>query len=406
MKIKLDYGYMKKIKYVTLCFVILYLIYLFISHFTLVYANVRHAFSFFVKITSPFLWGMVIAYMLNPMSESFEKLFGRIRILKSRSQVYEIKRKRIIRGVSITLSIMVVVSVVVFAVYSAYVMINGSFKNFKINSFFETTTAYLNSYSDELKNIDQKLLKLNISSNVLDYINTTINGITTDFQGVVSGIAGKIATIGRYIVDISFGFVFAVSFMMNREFFGRILDNGFKLIVTKEEYRKSSKGLLQEIDQLFMNFIRGQLIDLGLVSTITIIALVIVKFKFAFLVGLFSGIANIIPYLGTWLGIIPAMIIGLVNGGWQEALFVGIYIVVIQQVYYVLISPRVQGKSIGMHPVFILLSVFVFGNIFGLIGIVLAIPFGGMVQIFILRWAKKRAQAKGISLTRETPDKL
>lgn len=397
MKIKLDHGYMKRIKYVTLGFVIIYVIYLVITNIGDVISGASSAFSFTVKVLSPFLWGLAIAYLLNPLVKYFEKVLSKIRISKKWARTHPKQRKTIVRAISLLFTIVFIITLISLLINSIFVMINGSFEKFEFSTFLEEITVRFTNYSNELVGFEDTLTKMGISTNITGMLNNFAVTIVDEIDNIVGTIATRMTTVGRYIIDISFGFVFAFNFIMNREYFSGLLENALRLTLNDKK-KNSLKEIMQEINVVFQSFIRGKIIDLTLLSFVTVISLVIINFNYAFIVGTFAGYTNIIPYLGTWIGIIPAIIIALVKQGWQQALFVAIYIVAIQQVYYIFVSPKVQGKSIGMHPVFILLAMFVFGKFFGLLGMVLSIPLGGIVKIFINRWANKRQQTKNINL--------
>ncbi|GMQ60874.1 AI-2E family transporter [Vallitalea maricola] len=397
MKIKLDHGYMKKIKYITLGFVIIYIIYLVMTNIGDVINGVSDAFSFIVKILSPFLWGLVIAYLLNPIVRYFEKVISKIKINKKWERTHRKQKKVIVRGISLVLTLVSIITILTLLVNSIFVMINGSFRDFNITELIKEITDTFENYSKELGGIEESLNKMGIAANITQFLKELSVSIINQIKEIATSITARVTTIGRYIIDISFGFVFAFNFIMNKEYFHNLLENALRL--TLNDKRKNSlKEILHEINIVFLSFIRGKIIDLTLLSFVTVISLIIIQFDYAFIVGTFAGYTNIIPYLGTWIGIIPAVIIALVKDGWQEALFVGAYIVIIQQVYYVFVSPKIQGKSIGMHPVFILLAMFVFGKFFGLLGVILSIPMGGIVKIFINRWAKRRQDKKNIVL--------
>lgn len=388
---------MKKIKYITLGFVIIYIIYLVMTNIGDVINGVSDTFSFIVKILSPFLWGLVIAYLLNPIVRYFEKVLSKIKISKKWERTHRKQKKAIVRGISLVLTLVSIITILTLLVNSVFVMINGSFREFNITELIKEITHTFENYSQELGGIEESLNKMGIAANITQFLKELSVSIINQIKNIATSITGRVTTIGRYIIDISFGFVFAFNFIMNKEYFLNLLENILRL--TLNDKRKNSlKEILHEINIVFLSFIRGKIIDLTLLSFVTVISLIIIHFDYAFIVGTFAGYTNIIPYLGTWIGIIPAVIIALVKDGWQEALFVGAYIVIIQQVYYVFVSPKIQGKSIGMHPVFILLAMFVFGKFFGLLGVILSIPMGGIVKIFINRWAKRRQDKKNIVL--------
>lgn len=397
MKIKLDHGYTKRIKYITLCFVIIYIIYLVMTNIGDVINGVSSAFSFVVKILSPFLWGLVIAYLLNPLVKYFEKLLSKISLNKKWDRNHVKQKRSIVRGVSLILTIAFIVAIITLLANSVFVMINGSFQEFKYTGLVEDITKRFENYSKDITGIQISLDKMGINTNITNYLTDASNQIIEAVKSFLSSIPNSATTIGKYIIDICFGFVFAFNFIMNKEYFINLIENALRLTLS-EKRKNSFKEIMQEINIVFLSFIRGKIIDLTLLSIVTIISLIIIGFDYAFIVGTFAGYTNIIPYIGTWIGIIPAVIIGLVKGGWQSAIFVGIYIVAIQQVYYIFVSPKIQGKSIGMHPVFVLLAMFVFSKFFGFIGLILAIPMGGIVKIFINRWVKKRQEKKNIVL--------
>lgn len=406
MKIKFDHDYMERIKYITLGFVILYILYMVISHFGAVLNGVKDGFSFMVTILKPFLWGVVIAYLMYPIVRYFETILLKIKLPQRLYSKYERKVRYTLRGISFFITFFIMTLIIFLTVYSVYVMINGSFRDFELTGFINSITDYANNYSDDLRNVQISLEDMGISTNITKLFNDYASAIAVFVQDTIVNIGIKLTAIGMYIINICFGFIFAYNFIMYKEYFSAILENLLRLVFLKEEKRKDIKEVAIEIHEVFMHFIRGRLIDLTLLSFVTILSLMVLDYDYPVLVGAFAGYTNIIPYLGSYLGVVPPMIISLVSGGWQESIFIGVYILAVQQIYIVLVSPKVQGKSINMHPVFVLLSIFIFGNLFGLIGIILCIPFGGIVKIFILRWVKKRQIKKGIDLVELTPNKL
>lgn len=398
MKLKFDQGYMEKIKYITLGFIILYAIYWLFNNLGLIWGSAQGIFSFIIKILSPFLWGLVIAYLMNPIVEYLESLLNKIKLPGNFSSKYSRQAKYTIRGISLIITLLIFVFIIFITIYSVFVMINGSFKHFEMETFIEGATNYINSYTESLKNVEKSLENMGISTQIFNIVNNYTTNLSDAARSILENTGAKLTLIGKYIIDICFGFVFAFNFIMNKEYFNGIVENILRLIFIKDARRTDIKEIAHEIHEVFMHFIRGRIIDLTLLSLVTSLSLLIIGYDYPVIVGTFSGYTNIIPYLGSYIGIIPPMIISLVNGGWRASLFIGIYILAVQQVYIILVSPKVQGKSIGMHPVFVLLSMFLFGNLFGLIGIILSIPFGGIVRIFILRWTKKRQERKGIEL--------
>jgi predicted PurR-regulated permease PerM len=131
--------------------------------------------------------------------------------------------------------------------------------------------------------------------------------------------------------------------------------------------------LLRDIDNVFGKYIRGQIIVGSFVGVFTTIALIIIKVKYAFVLGIFAGISNIIPYFGPFIGIVPTILLALLDST-SKAFYAAGAFVLIQQVESGFLTPRIIGKSVGIHPVYVIMSLIIGGKLLGVIGLILAVP--------------------------------
>ncbi|MFQ7472579.1 MAG: AI-2E family transporter, partial [Anaerovoracaceae bacterium] len=137
-------------------------------------------------------------------------------------------------------------------------------------------------------------------------------------------------------------------------------------------------------------FIRGALLDALFVAILSSVGLSIMGLEAAVFIGVFAGIANVIPYFGPVLGMIPAFLMGFFTEGfWSGALAV-IILLVVQQIDSNIIYPKIVGTSTGLHPLMVLLAVSVFGYFGGILGMLIAVPIAGIIQVFVLKWANSR----------------
>jgi predicted PurR-regulated permease PerM len=148
--------------------------------------------------------------------------------------------------------------------------------------------------------------------------------------------------------------------------------NQFILLLPKTK-RMKFIVLLRDIDNVFGKYIRGQIIIASFVGVFTTVALIAIKVKYAFILGIFAGIANIIPYFGPFIGIIPTILFALLDST-GKALYAGGAFIFIQQIESGLLTPRIIGKSVGVHPVYVIMSLIAGGKLFGVIGLILAVP--------------------------------
>src|SRR5690606_35156615 len=160
--------------------------------------------------------------------------------------------------------------------------------------------------------------------------------------------------------------------------------------------RQDVKELLLEIDRSLSQFIRGRLILAFYVGIVTTIFLLVLDIEFAILIGLVTGIADIIPYFGPFLGFLPAIIFGFLNST-MKGIWVAIIFILIQWVENNVLAPKIIGDSTGIHPITILLALIIGGGMFGVIGMIFSIPIIAIWNIlfdFIIENVKKQNNIK------------
>lgn len=149
--------------------------------------------------------------------------------------------------------------------------------------------------------------------------------------------------------------------------------------------RQVVREILAEINVYVSGFIRGQILVGATLTVLYWFGLGIIGVQLWFLLGVISGFGNIIPYFGFLAGIVSSSIMALVTfGDLQHLVWVWIVYAVIQALESFVISPRILGKNVGMSPLTIILAIFIGGSLFGLLGVLLAVP-GAAVALVLLR---------------------
>lgn len=187
-------------------------------------------------------------------------------------------------------------------------------------------------------------------------------------------------------VSLFLGLVASVYLLKDRDFFIMLWQRFLSLVLSQKAHGLVSE-ILYEIDQVLTAFLKGALIDGLIVAFLSSAALSLLRVDFAVILGIFGGILNIIPYFGPFIGMIPAFLAALFSGGLPLALAAAAALFFVQQLDSNFIYPHVVGSSTGLHPLFILLSVSIFGYFFGLAGMLLAVPAAGILQVLIRQWA-------------------
>ena len=149
-------------------------------------------------------------------------------------------------------------------------------------------------------------------------------------------------------------------------------------------YFEFALDLLYKMDRQLGGFLRSQFFDaviFGALSTVLLWALDVRYFLF---IGVFAGLANLIPYVGPVAGVVPAVIVSLLETGdiTKPLMVIGGYIA-LKLLDDVLVQPWVVSRGVNLHPMFVLLSILIGGNLFGILGMLLAVPCAGFLRVVL-----------------------
>ncbi|WP_244984987.1 AI-2E family transporter [Acetobacter persici] len=199
-----------------------------------------------------------------------------------------------------------------------------------------------------------------------------------DFAGSMTNVlTSTFGSVGTLIVIVIAGIYFALS--------PRLYANGI-LRLTPERHRPLVRSLLQTIAHTLSAWVAGQMLDMTVVGVLTWLGLWAIGMPLALPLGLVAGTANFIPYLGAFVGAIPALLIGL-SVGTQEALMVlGLYSV-IQAFEGYIMSPFIQKRAVSMPPALTILSQTIFGAFLGMWGFIFASPITAVLLAVATRLA-------------------
>lgn len=129
-------------------------------------------------------------------------------------------------------------------------------------------------------------------------------------------------------------------------------------------------------------YINGQVIECLFIAVFTSIGYLIIGQPYALLLGIVAGITNVIPYVGPYLGIFPSLLVAITIGPWQM-LWVVVIVIIVQQVDGNFVYPNIIGKTLKIHPLTIIIILLAAGNIAGIPGMILAIPFYAIVRTVV-----------------------
>jgi predicted PurR-regulated permease PerM len=222
-----------------------------------------------------------------------------------------------------------------------------------------------------------------------DLPHTLIRALQEHIPQVASSagtVAGRLVTnlLDLVLLLLSLVFVLVFSFYLLRDF-PNLRAAAFELVPVP--YREVTRARLAEVDGVVAGFVRGQLTIAAINGTIFSVGLTLLGVPMALVLGLAAGLGNLVPYLSIVVGLIPALLLCWVE---QQSLLrllavLGLFLAV-QAQEDVVLRPRILGKHVNLHPVWILLAIIAGGELFGVMGMLLAVPVAGVVQVFLGHW--------------------
>lgn len=157
-----------------------------------------------------------------------------------------------------------------------------------------------------------------------------------------------------------------------------------------KKHRQSVERILSAVHEAFGTYIRGQIILSMFIFTITFLFFKLINMKYTFVLSLFMGIMNIIPYFGPIIGTIPALIVAL-SISTNDVIFVILIAIVVQIVESTLLSPYIMGKTAKLHPILIIFILLVSSEIGGIVAMIVAIPLVMILKaIYIKLYVEKQ----------------
>lgn len=203
-------------------------------------------------------------------------------------------------------------------------------------------------------------------------------------QGIGTGIATSLSSVGGFLSSMVGTIIVPVlAFYLLRDF--DILKDRIVDILPKGK-KTYIVDLFTELDNAMGNFIQGQLLVAIILSIIYSIGLTIAGCPGSLLIGCLAGFANLVPYLGIVIGFIPAVLLTYLSGNplWQ-VIFAAATFIIGQMLEGMVITPKVVGESVGLHPAMVLIALMIGGSYFGIVGMILALPASAVLLVLVRR---------------------
>ena len=199
-------------------------------------------------------------------------------------------------------------------------------------------------------------------------------------NGLSSSLTGTLGHIGGFLTNLLFTIIFAIYFMLDarglRRYWNRVL-----LAFGGRKARRNFHILAGDADTVFSGYIRGQLIDAFIMAILVSCSLTLIGVRYAVIIGILSGIGNLIPYIGPIVAYGSTIIVCLVCQDLKRLLVAIVVLFVIQTVDGNVINPRLLSSNVDVHPMLVIAALIVGGAFGGIVGMLFAVPVAGFFKI-------------------------
>lgn len=341
-----------------------------------------------LKILTPVFYGIVIAFLVDPIVRFCERMMTRIfrkkreAIKDNPAKMRRVKKRS--RAISIVIALLFVFAmlagllwlVIPQLINSLTMMINnfeGYYRNFSswINSFVSSDSTLGNIIKSFVGDGFEKITEL-IKTNVMPAAQKFLGDFT-------SGVIGFVWTLK----DLVIGFIIAIYFLFHKEKFIAHLKM-FLYSFIKKERVNSMISVGRDANKYFGGFIIGKIIDSAIIGVLCFVVMTIFRFDYALLISVIVGVTNIIPFFGPFIGAIPSALFLLIVDPIQCIYFI-IWILILQQIDGNIIGPMVLGNRTGVSGFWVITSIVIFGGLFGIIGIIIAVPATAVILVLVKR---------------------
>lgn len=343
----------------------------------------------FINILSPFAGGIVIAYILDPMVKFFyTRLF---------------KEKKGTRGFAILLAYAVAILLLMLLAWLVVPQIVNS-----IGMLFTNFPSYIQGVQEMLLYVQSEYgIDLQQATKMLDDSEAMVKEIYAMATNAMPQIVASIGSVASNFVAIFTSIAASIYMLADKDHLLhqlRTLAHAF----LPEKVASNTLRICHYANVNFTGFFVGKIIDSAIIGVITFVAMTILRLDFAVLISVFIGITNIIPVFGPFIGAIPSVFILLLIDPLQAVIFC-VLILIIQQLDGNFIGPKILGSSIGISALWILFSIVVGGDLFGIVGMVVGVPvfatLYGLAQEFVHYALDKRGiDSEGNPVEHEAED--
>lgn len=242
----------------------------------------------------------------------------------------------------------------------------------------ETRDAIVNANNNLLATIPEAARQSAVAS--LDNLVAQIQSVAADFAGQAFRFAASLAAFMTGVILVP---LLAFYILLD-------IDRLREMVVSlfPQRHREQTLAAIADVDSVLGGFVRGQLIVAAIVGGLVTMTLLIFRVKYAVLIGVFAGIADLVPYVGAIAGVVPAVLLELFNAGPVWALILIASFALLYELEGHVIAPAIVGHRVGLTPLMVIIAILIGAEVGGIGGMFLAVPIAGIIRVLLRRFTR------------------
>ena len=338
------------------------------------------AWNLFMAVLRPIVLGGIISYLLRPVVKKLEIFFterGLEKFARTGAVV-----------LSIALALIIVFGILGILIFTL-VRTVGTISAADIKSLI----SYMqNDFASFTAKLEEYLGMFGISAERISKIaGAIVNGISNIASGLL------------------FGVIFAIYFMLDN---GRISTYWMRVlnVLSDNSSRAGLRRFLADADRVFSGYIRGQFIDAAIIGVMTTVSMMVIGVPNGMVVGVLTGVGNLIPYVGPVIGYLTLALVCIPTGAWAKFIAGAVVLAILLFVDGNIINPRLLSSNVMVHPLLVVAALIGGGAVGGFVGMLIAVPTAALIKIQFDRYLERRearmeAEAKAAAEAAAARDK-
>ena len=330
-----------------------------------------------IKVIKPFLMAILLAYLLYIPARKIEALYRKNKVLSKKA-----------RGLSIATTYILAILIIALLIKILVPMLSDSIGELASNlpGYYDSAIKYIEELPEDnilkteaVQNAIAKLQQIDVAK-LLDLDNLTM--YLEKVIGIANGIFSAFVTI-----------VVSIYVLLERAEIVNFVKRLNRSIFTEKKCQAIDR-YFEKGNNIFFKYISGQIIDAIVVAIIMSVALTIMKVKYAVLLGFLIGVFNLIPYFGAIIAVIVACLITIFTGGFVQAIWVAVVLIILQQIDANIINPKILRDALEISKILIIFAVTVGGAYFGVLGMFLGVPAIAVIKMMLDDYIERNEKEK------------